>query len=178
MAVISNLSDTTGLVGSASMPDGSALNYDMLPNNRFRVIIPSQPYLEMFLQGFTLPEIKVNTVQLNSRYCDIQEIGEKMVYSPYTLTFKIDSQMSNWKHIMMWMKSMTVSGSNVGHTENIVLMISNTEALRLMGSWPMTLGGLEFKTTENGANYMTCSVLMNCDYIDLLLPAAGPDAVY
>ena len=68
MAVISNLSDTTGLVGSASMPDGSPLNYDMLPSNRFRVLIPSQPTLEMFLQSFTLPEVKVNQVNLESRY--------------------------------------------------------------------------------------------------------------
>ena len=177
MAVISNLSDTTGLVGSASMPDGSPLNYDMLPSNRFRVLIPSQPTLEMFLQSFTLPEVKVNQVNLDSRYCKINEFGEKMVWSPYTLTFKVDSKMTNWKAILLWMKAMTVSGSNVGHTESIVLMVDNKAMLRMMGSWPMTLGGLEFRTDEQNCSYMTCSVLLNCDYVDLL-DSNSVDAVY
>ena len=178
MAVISNLSDTTGLVGSASMPDGSPLNYDLLPNNKFRLIIPGLEMVEFFLQDFVLPDIVVHQVNLDSRYVTVNEIGEKCVFGNFTVRFMIDKGFRNWSSIFAWQKRMTSQGSKVGESRSVVLLLDNVETFRFAGSWPTRLGGFSLSTTESGVSYLTAECEFNVDYFDLIGPNQTVDTVY
>jgi len=163
--VTMNLSDIKG-TGSASMQNGDFLTFDGLPNNQYSMIIPSLPNVQFFLQKFSLPSVSVKSIDLYSRIVDYNEIGEKINYEPFTVTFLVDKYSRNWASVFNWMKSMTADGSNIGHTDDVDLLINNQPLCRFMGSWPMILSGFEFDTTVEGLVYIKSTLTMNYDYMD------------
>ena len=145
--ILSNLQDINA-IGDAVMANGDFLTYDGLPNNRFSLIIPKLPNVQFFLQTFTLPDISITQVKIPTRYVDYNEIGEKVEFSPFNVTFMVDKYCRNWSSVYNWMKEITVSGSNVGNSTDCVLMIDGKETIRFYGAWPTSLSGFSFDRSE------------------------------
>lgn len=165
-------------VGAASMRDGSPVIMDALTTNNCRLSFPSLPGVVFMLQTVSLPDVYVNEVKQNTRYVDPNEVGEKLNFSPFAVTFIVDKYMKNWSAIYNWMKRMTVAGSNVDEQDNPVLIINNTEVLRFIGAWPTRLGGLDFDATADGVEYMKATLNVNYDYFDYIGEFATVDSVY
>lgn len=174
---IVNLNDVK-TVGSASMQNGDFLTFDGLPNNKFSLIIPSLPNVVFFLQTFSLPEIRVNEIEIPTRFVDYNGIGEKLDYQPFQVSFLVDKYSRNWVSVFNWMKSMTVGGTNVDKTDDIVLMIDGKEFIRFMGAWPMTLTSYRLDSTVETFTYVTASVTFNYDYLEVLGQFATTDSAY
>ena len=155
--------------GTAISPaDESALSLDALLTTNCRLSFPKLPHVQFWLQSVSLPAIRVNEVKQYTRYVDPNQIGEKLNFDSYRVTFTVDKYMKNWSSIFNWMKQMTAGGSSVDITDNPVLIINGIEMLRFVGAWPMILGGLDFVATASDAMNMISSLEINYDYIDLL----------
>ena len=146
----------------------SQLSLDALLSNNCKLVFPKLPHVEFWLQTVSLPRIVVNEVKQPTRFIDPNEIGEKLNFSPFNVTFIVDKQMKNWSSIFNWMKEMTVSGSNVGYVDNPVLVIDNKEMINFVGAWPTILGGIDFAATVQEATYVISTLSINYDYINLL----------
>jgi hypothetical protein len=155
-------------IGSATLPDGSPVVLDSLLTSNCRLSFPKLQGVQFWLQNVNLPQINVTEVKQPTRFVDPNQIGEKLKFTPFSVIFTVDKYMSNWSSIFNWMKAMTVDGSSVDLTDDVVLIINNTEILRFVGAWPTILGGLEFSATAPEATYVKSSLTINYDYIDLL----------
>lgn len=177
MTKIVNLSDTTA-IGSATLKNGDFLTFDGLPNNRFSLIIPSLPHVEFFLQIYTLPDIRVNEVKVYSPFVDINGIGEKVIFEPFSVDFLVDKYSRNWSSVFNWMKEMTVNGSNVDKTDDIVLMIDGKEFMRFYGAWPTSLSGYNLDSTVDKLTYVKSTIVFNYDYFAYIGQFATTDSDY
>lgn len=154
--------------GYITMADGSEVSYDALPNTNFRLLIPKLPWVTMFLQGFETPPINVDVVQRPTQYIDVQEIGEKIVYGDVQITFLVDKNLKNYKEIFAWMKRMTVAGTQVGESDNPILVINGKEIMRFVEAWPKALTNLNFITNANDVQYLTATATFNLDYFEFV----------
>lgn len=152
--------------GEVTMPDGSMLSYDGLPNTNFRLLFPKATWVNMFLQEFVMPEVSVIEVRQNTPYADVNNIGEKMNYGDVQCTFLVDKNLKNYKEMFNWMRRMTVRGSVVGETDNPVLIVNGKETIRFVEAWPMSLTGLQFVTNATDVVYITATVTFNLDYFE------------
>jgi len=164
--------------GTALNYDGRALVLDGLIASNCRMSFPKLPGVQFWLQNVDLPEIRVNEVAQHTRYVDPNQIGEKLNFEPYTVTFTVDKYMQNWASIFNWMKRMTVNGSAVDETDECVLIINNSEVLKFVGAWPTSLGKLNFSATDSEAKYITTTLTLNCDYIDYIGDFGTVDSKY
>ena len=157
------------MVGVALMPDNvTPLNYDPLPNTKFKLIFNKIPNTIFFLQGFNLPGVSVREVRVPTNIVDMNEIGEKMVFEPFTINFLIDTEFRAYHDIYAWMKRMTVLGTNVGETDTVDFLINDNKTIRFYDAWPMSLSNLSFETNVNDVIYVTCSATINYDYFDFV----------
>lgn len=165
-------------IGNASMQNGDFLTFDILVKNKFALIIPSLPNVQFFLQTFEMPSIVVKEVTVNTRIVDYNEIGEKLNFDPFNATFLVDKYSRNWSSIYNTMKEMTVDGSNIGHTDDIVLMVDGKEMFRFYGAWPTALTGYSMDSTIEDVQYVKATVTFNYDYMDLLGAFTTVDSSY
>lgn len=154
--------------GNISMPDGSPVNYDGLKSTDFRLSFPKMPYLMMFLQEVRTPDVSVREVIQATRYADINNAGEKMVYGDVTFTVMVDKNLKVYKQVFEWMRRMTVGGSSIGEYDNPILLINNTETIRFVEAWPLEMSGLNFKVDVNDVQYLTVDITFNVDYIEFV----------
>lgn len=172
-----NLNDTCE-VGTAVHQNGDFLTYDGLPGNKFQLIIPKLPGVTFFLQSFELPAVSVNRVNIPTPVLDYNDIGEKLMFDPFTITFMVDKYCRNWGSVFSWMKRMTVNGSNVGETDNATLLIDGVETIRFADIWPTRLSGFEFDVTNPELTYVIANLEMNYDWFDFIGPSATIDSSY
>jgi hypothetical protein len=153
------------------MPDGNAVNYDGLLNNRFNIVFDKLPNTVFFLQGFNLPEIRVEEVSIPTPIVDYNDVGEKINFDPYTIHFLVDSNMRNWIEIYAWMKRMTSRGSRIGEESDATVYINGKDLLKFRGCWPMSLGSIDMDSTTEEAQFIKCSLTVNYDYLDVNDPS-------
>ena len=165
-------------IGATSMDNGSTLILDALPVQACSLYFPKLPDVMFFLQNVSLPEIRVNEVKQPTRYVDPNEIGEKVVFNPFSIMFLVDKSFRNWASIYNWMKRMTVSGSSVGEVDDPILIINGKPTIRFIGSWPMALGGIDFSSTVAEVEYVKTSLTINYDYIDYIGEYKSVDSKY
>lgn len=172
-----NITDTN-ITGSAAMQNGDFLTFDPLPVNRFSLIIPKLPHVQFFLQSFSMPAINVRSVSVPTRIVDYNEIGEKLDFKPFSCTFLVDKYSRNWVSVFNWMKEMTVNGSNVGVSDDIVLTVDGKEFIRFYGAWPTSLSAYELDSTIEQLVYVKSTIVLNYDYFDYIGEFKTADSAY
>lgn len=174
---IINLSDSQS-TGNAAMQNGDFLTFDGLVNNRFSLIIPELPNVQFFLQSFSMPNIVVRQVEVRTRIVDYNEIGEKLDFEPFSLTFLVDKYSRNWASVFNWMKEMSADGTTIGKSSDVVLMIDGKEFCRFIGSWPTSLSGYQLDSTVEGLVYVKATLTLNYDYMDYIGDFKTADSQY
>lgn len=157
------------LAGYVIGPAGeSPPNYDGLPNTNFRLSFKKAAIAVFFLQEFNLPPITVNEVKRPTPFVDTNEIGEKIIYTPFVITFLVDSKLKNFRQLYDWMKRMTVAGTAIDDNDTVTLMIDTAQTVRFVGCWPTSLSSLQFYTNPTGVQYMTATATINYDYLEFI----------
>lgn len=177
MDPINNLTDSTS-IGSAALQNGDFLTFDALPTNKYSLLIPSLPHVQFFAQGFTLPSVGIQEVIVPTRFLDYNGVGEKMEFTPFTVTFLVDKYARNWASVFNWMKSITANGSAIDKTDDVVLIIGGKETIRFSQAWPSLLTGFEFDSTVAGVVYVKATVTFSYDFFDYLGQFKTVDSTY
>lgn len=148
--------------------DGAPISFDALPEHKYKVIFSKIPNTIFFLQSFSFPGVSVEKFIHHTPYMDIDEVGEKIIYEPFKITFLVDAQMNNHFEIYNWMKRMTVQGSNVDEVSDAVLMVNDSRRINFTDCWPGRLDGIQFVSTSNEPNYVVCTATFNYDYYHII----------
>ncbi len=165
-------------MGSATLVDGTEFVFDILQNQDCQLFFPTLPEVNFFTQRVMLPTVTVNQIKQPTRYVDTNQVGEKLHFDNFTFSFLVDKKFRNWSSIFNWMKRMTVNGSNVGETDDPVLIVSGIHTLRFVGAWPTSLGGFDVNTVSAVSTNVSTMLTINYDYIDYTGVYTTPDSTY
>lgn len=165
-------------IGNASMVDGSPVILDGLLAQDCRLYFPLLPDVTFFLQSIQLPNISVKNVVQATRYVDANQIGEKLNFESFSISFMVDKKFKNWSSIFNWMKKMTVNGSSIDLVDNPILIINGQHTLKFVDAWPMSLSGIQMDATLPQAEYVKASLTLNYDYVDYVGSYATVDSTY
>ena len=168
----------TTVIGGSSSIDKSELILDVLQVQECQLFFPKLTDVTFFLQGVTLPTVNVNQISFKTRYVDPNEIGEKVKFEPFRITFLVDKKFRNWASIYNWMKAMTVDGSTVGQTDEPVLIVGGQKVIQFIGAWPTQLGDIEFDSTVEESKYVRATLTINYDYLNYIGHYSTSDSVY
>ena len=155
-------------------------NRNFLSPLNFRLVLQKAPLLNFFLQGASIPGLTfAGNVIMPTPLLDIPIPGERLVYSPLTVSFMVDEDMTNYLEIFNWMISLAANDLqpsiayraqtsieadvNSRDRSDIKLMILTSSKnpnieVNFIDAFPSQLGELNFNTTATGVNYLESSV--------------------
>jgi hypothetical protein len=142
------------------------LSFDGLATVDFKLIFPKLPMVNMFLHTMDIPTINVSPVQVATRFVTAKQIGEKISYQPFTITFLVDKSLYTYTEIYNWMKRMTVSGTAIGDTDNPYMMIGS-KLITFVDAFPVSLDRLSFKANDDNTVYIEGAATFEYDYIEI-----------
>ena len=155
-------------------------NRNFLSPLNFRLVLQKAPLLNFFLQSASIPGLTfAGNIIMPTPLVDIPIPGERLVYSPLTVSFMVDEDMTNYLEIFNWMVSLAAKDLqpfaryqaqtsiepdvNSRDRSDIKLMILTSSKnpnieVNFLDAFPSQLGELNFNTTSAGVNYLESSV--------------------
>jgi hypothetical protein len=131
------------------------MNQNFLSNASYKFVNKKFEGVEFFVATADLPTMDVDASPLANRFSTIKFPGDKIVYSDLTLSFRVDSEMSNYILLSNWLKDLEKADhSNTNDLfSDSKLLIYNYANVHFLtfsfkDSFPTSLGGISF-TVEN-----------------------------
>ena len=147
-------------------------NIKYLNPTGFRFQIKRLPNVNYFLQGATLPSVSVGSVEYDTPFGQVPQPGDKIIFDPLSIRFKVDEDLRNWIEIYDWLQALgrpasyaqtrNFVNSNLGvrinHEQAIANLLSDATLTILTshknasmnvffeGCFPMSLSELSFDT--------------------------------
>ena len=81
-------------------------NKNFLGQTGFRLVLDRTPTTNYFSQSASLPGISIGTTNNITPFTDYPLPGEKLTFSPFTLTFRVDEDMKNYVEAYDWLVGM------------------------------------------------------------------------
>ena len=144
-------------------------NLNFLSPLGFRFQLNRAPNVEYFCQGATLPTLSMVEIQRPTPFVTIPHPGDKIIYEPFNLRFRVDENMTNYLEIYNWL-------IGLGHPENlkqyknlgepisdgslIILSSNNNPIVRIafQDMFPLSLSPLSFDVTQTDIEYLEAEV--------------------
>jgi hypothetical protein len=95
------------------MADPENLNLSYTTDFKFQLM--RFPDLTFFCTGVVIPGINVNAIALNTPHATLPMAGSKIVYSPLTINFLVNENLSGYREIAEWLQSL--AGSPGGYDQ-------------------------------------------------------------
>lgn len=157
--------------------DRQPTTLDYLKPQGFRLSINKLPQVEYSCQAVSLPSVSSGYVNLETPNLNIPLIGDKLEYDPMTIRFMVMEDMSNYREIYNWLRSMnpfepTGVASPEDFSSDAALVITTNKGnantqIRFFDMYPISLSGLEFDINQTGVEVMTASLTFKFAYFDI-----------
>lgn len=161
----------------AAWEDRQPTNLDYLKPQGFRLSINRTPQIEYSCQSVSLPSVSSGYVNLETPNLNIPLIGDKLEYDPMTIRFIVMEDMSNYREIYNWLRSMNpLEPTGFANTDDFSsdasLVITTNKGtpnvqVRFFDMYPIALSGLEFDINQTGVEYMVASLTFKFAYFDI-----------
>jgi hypothetical protein len=144
-------------------------NMNFLSPVGFRLVLKNTPNVEFFCQSATLPSVSLSEAVQNTPLVMIYRPGDKLTYEPFSLRFKLDENMTNYREIYNWMLGLG-HPSSLNQYKNlsekttdasVVILSSNNNPLASFNFtevFPVSLSGLTFDVTQTDIEYLEAEV--------------------
>ena len=159
-------------------------NRNFLSPLNFRLVLQRAPSLNFFLQGASIPGLSFEGyVNLTNPFAKIPLPGDHINYSPLTISFMVDEDLSNYLEIFNWMlyiggptsidpgavqspygldNSITTDPMQAIRSDIKLMILSSAKnpnlEITFNDAFPSQLGELQFNTTAGTINYLESSV--------------------
>jgi hypothetical protein len=133
-----------------------------LNTTRFSVSFAKLPNLQVFANKIDLPQITLGVANQPSPLLTFKHTGEKLEYSPFTVSIIVDSQMAVYKEIYNWMLRLSTQGLNSDTLSNCVLTC-DAATIEFINVFPMSIGPLQFDSRQTDIQYPSIDVEFSCD---------------
>lgn len=146
-------------------------NKNLAASVRAKLFVQRCPNINFFCTSFTIPEFSIQSVEIGTNsYLPLQEPGEQYVQQPFNISLLVDEDFENWLELMRWFNYIIKNGSVPDSYSNAVAIILNSEmnpviSIHLFDIFPLTIGQLEFNTSES--ELMTLPVSFSCLEMDI-----------
>jgi len=91
--------------GSVSSVHRQPVVLDYAQSNQFKIFLPIFPTTEYFVVRATIPSVDLGQASQPTPLIDMPIVGDKLTYSPFSLTFLVDEKYNNYIEIYNWMKN-------------------------------------------------------------------------
>lgn len=159
---------------SQTQPD----NTQFLSPLGFNFGIQKLPNTNYFVQSINVPSVQAGDATMPTPFVNIPTIGDRLTYSEFQLSFKVDEDMTNYIELYDWMlqlgfpesfeqaKNIYEKQNNVdfladGPYSDATLTILNSAmnpnlSVIFEDSYPIALSDLQFSTTSGSVDYIEC----------------------
>lgn len=161
----------------AAWEDRQPTSLDYLKPQGFKFSINRIPQVEYSCQSVSLPSITSGFAELQTPNLNIPLIGDKLEYDPLTIRFIVMEDMSNYREVHSWLRSMnpfepTGSSNPDDFSSDASLVITTNKGnanvvVRFFDMYPIALSGLEFDINQTGVEYMTANLTFKFAYFDI-----------
>jgi hypothetical protein len=145
------------------------VTYDGLLRDAYQMHFSKIPISTMFLQSVSIPSISIDVASQPSRLVDIRQIGEKITYQPFVVSFFIDKYIKSLYEIHSWMKRITVNGINQNEVDNPIITIGKKSKINFYNVWPASITDINFRSTNVDSEYIEASITFNYDFLEIVV---------
>jgi hypothetical protein len=150
-------------------------NKNFLGQTGFRLVLDRIPTVSYFSQSASIPPVSIGTSNQTNPFTDIPLAGEKITYSPFNLTFRVDEDMINYLEIYNWLvglgspenfdqyKNFQQRSRNQRNVSDATLSILSSKynpnlRVKFQNMFPESLSELTFSTTATDIDYLEATV--------------------
>jgi hypothetical protein len=152
-------------------PDGG-FNPNPLDPTQFKIMFSRIPRYTFSCQEIAIPSVDIQEVTFETSKLQLSNIGEKVEYGRFPMTFIIDENMYNYKEVYKWMLDITSTGNRpnpeTSSSSEATIIVGGKVAIRIYNVWPTSLGQVQFLSTPNIIQYATCPSEWNFDYFEFV----------
>ena len=138
----------------------------------FKFMLSRTPNLNFNIQTVRFPGMSLSTTETATPFVTIPNPG-KITYSPLTITFRVNEDMSDYLEIKNWMeklgapvsfeqyKDIKESGAGLYSDASLVIMNSAMRGnltANFYDLFPIDISDLQFTTMDTTVNYIECTV--------------------
>ena len=166
-----------------AVPSSGALN-DQPDNTQFlsplgfNFGIKKLPNTNYFVQSVNVPSVQATDVVMPTPFTNIPTIGDRLNYSEFQLSFKVDEDMTNYIELYDWLLQLHfpedfAQAKNIYQKQNNVDFLADgpysDATLTILNSamnpnkevifedcYPIALSDLQFSTTAASVDYIEC----------------------
>ena len=149
-------------------------NKNFLSPLAFRLLIdPTRSQTtEYFVKSVSLPEVSIAQVNLPTPRIEIPFTGGTVEFSPLTVEFFVDEDMTNYQEIYNWVVSQTDNDDSVNKYDLLLMVLSShnnpNKKIQFYNAFPTSISSLNFDTTSTNITYLTASVTFSYSYFDFV----------
>jgi len=147
-------------------------NLNFLSPLGFRFLLNKAPNIEYFCQVATLPTISMTEINQPNPFVAIPQPGDRIVYEPLTLQFRVDEDMTNYLEIHDWIVGLGKPDNfrqfkelkqDTGiYSDGAILILSSNNNPRIriafQDMFPLSLSPLAFDVTQTDIEYLQADV--------------------
>jgi hypothetical protein len=146
-------------------------NPNFLSPLSFRFVLARTPNINFNVQTVRLPGMSLSSTETATPFVSIPNSG-KINYSPLTITFRVNEDMSDYLEIRNWMNGLgsptnftdytKLKESSDGLYSDATLVINNSRKVGNLSAtfidmFPIELSDLQFTTMDTDVNYLECT---------------------
>lgn len=147
-------------------------NPNFLSPLSFKFVLSRTPNINFNVQSIRLPGMSLSSTETATPFVSMPDSG-KIIFSPLTITFRVNEDMADYLEIHNWMKGLgsptdfagyaALKNSDAGLYSDATLVINNSRKLGNLSAtfidlFPVELSDLQFTTMDTDVNYMECTV--------------------
>jgi hypothetical protein len=147
-------------------------NPNFLSPLSFKFVLARTPNINFNVQTVRLPGMSLGSTETATPFVSLPNSG-KITYSPLTITFRVNEDMSDYLEIRDWMNSLgsptnfadyaKLKESNDGLYSDATLVINNSRrrgnlSATFVDMFPIEISDLQFNTMDTDVNYIECTV--------------------
>jgi hypothetical protein len=150
-------------------------NKNFLGQTGFRLVLDRTPTMNYFSQSASLPGISLGATTLVNPLLDYPLPGEKLTFSPFTISFRVDEDMKNYIEIYNWLvglgapsstnqyRNFEVNSRNQSNLSDATLSILSSKynpnlRIKFEKMFPESISELLFVTTASDIDYLEATV--------------------
>lgn len=143
----------------------------------FRFHAKRMPNVTFFTQRASIPTVSLGTATVPTPFSSIPVPGDHLVYSDFTLTFKVDEDLNNYIEVYNWMTALGFPDNfdqyksvvpqrysmNEGVYSDGVLEILNSAKkaiaeVQFVDMYPTSISDLSFNSTDSDVSFIEATV--------------------
>ena len=158
------------------MPAVNSINKNFLSPLGYKFTLARAPALSYNVQSVRIPGVQMSNGETPTPFVPIPTTG-KLTYNTLGVVFRLNEDLTDYLEIYNWMTALgapvdftaykALEDAQVGTNEtlrsdlNITIMNSGMNAnisIDFYDAFPVSIGDLDFNTTDTSVNYIECSV--------------------